>query len=64
MRETKRLVQVGVQQRSISHFIEAKQKYFDTGRIGRVHLVRTCWNGNTGYLAPVPPGMETRPPRP
>lgn len=62
VRETKRLVQVGVQQRSIDHFIEAKQRYFDTGRIGRVHLVRTYWNGNTGYLTPVPPGMEAKPP--
>lgn len=62
VRETGKLVQVGVQQRSIEHFIEAKQKYFDTGRIGRVHLVRTYWNANTGYLTPVPPGMETKPP--
>ncbi len=61
-RETKRLVQVGVQQRSIAHFIEAKQRFFDSGMIGPVHLVRTWWNANGGYLTPVPPGMEQKPP--
>lgn len=61
-RETGRLVQVGVQQRSISHFIEAKQRFFDSGMIGPVHMVRTVWNANAGYLTPVPPGMERKPP--
>ncbi len=56
-----RIVQVGVQQRSIAHFIEAKQKYVDSGRLGKVHMVRTVWNANSGYLTPVPPGMETKP---
>jgi predicted dehydrogenase len=62
MREYRRVIQVGVQQRSISHFIEAKQRFFDSGRIGRVHMVRTIWNANTGYLTVPPPGMETKPP--
>jgi predicted dehydrogenase len=61
-RETGRLVQVGVQQRSIGHFIEAKQRFFDSGLIGPVHLVRTWWNANGGYLTPVPAGMESKPP--
>ncbi|MBI5084347.1 MAG: Gfo/Idh/MocA family oxidoreductase [Acidobacteria bacterium] len=60
-RETGRVVQVGVQQRSISHFIEAKQRFFDSGVIGPVHLVRTWWNANGGYLTKVPAGMETKP---
>jgi len=60
-RETKRLVQVGVQQRSISHFLEAKQRFFDNGAIGPVHMVRTLWNANSGYLTPVPPGMQSKP---
>jgi predicted dehydrogenase len=62
VRETKRVVQVGTQQRSMAHFIEAKQRFFDSGLIGKVHMVRTIWNGNSGYLSPVPPGMETKPP--
>ena len=60
-REAKRVVQVGMQQRSIPHFIEAKKKFFDSGLIGQVNMVRTIWNGNGGYLFPVPPGMEKKP---
>lgn len=59
--EYKRVVQVGVQQRSMSNFIEAKEKFFDSGLIGKVHMVRTIWNANGGYLTPVPPGMEQKP---
>jgi predicted dehydrogenase len=61
VRETKRVLQVGVQQRSIQHFIEAKEKFFDSGLIGKVNMVRTIWNANGGYLTPVPPGMEQKP---
>jgi predicted dehydrogenase len=60
-KETGRVVEVGVQQRSISHFIEAKERFFDSGAIGPVHMVRTYWNANGGYLTPAPPGMETKP---
>src|SRR5690349_4342166 len=49
-RETHRVVQVGMQQRSMAHFIEAKQKFFDSGAIGTVTMVRTFWNANGGYL--------------
>ncbi|MCX6625731.1 MAG: Gfo/Idh/MocA family oxidoreductase [Acidobacteria bacterium] len=61
VRETGRIVQVGMQQRSMEHFIEAKQRFFDSGLIGPVHMVRTVWNGNSGYTFPVPAGMETKP---
>ncbi len=61
VRETKRVVQTGVQQRSTPHFEEAKQRYIDSGQLGRVHMVRTIWNNNSGYLTKVPPGMETKP---
>lgn len=61
VRATKRIVQVGVQQRSIAHFAEAKQRFFDSGMIGQVNMVRTVWNANSGYLTPVPPGMERKP---
>ncbi|MCZ2149157.1 MAG: Gfo/Idh/MocA family oxidoreductase [Bryobacterales bacterium] len=59
--ESRRIVQVGTQQRSLAHFAEAKQRFFDSGRIGQVTLVRTVWNANSGYLTPVPPGMDTKP---
>jgi len=61
VRDTHRVVQVGVQQRSHAHFIEARQKFFDSGAIGKVNMVRTYWNANTGYLEKPPAGMETRP---
>lgn len=60
-RETKRVVQTGVQQRSTPHFEEARQRFIDSGQLGRVHMVRTIWNNNSGYLTKVPAGMETKP---
>jgi len=62
VRETNRIVQVGVQQRSTPHFIEAKQRFFEGGVIGPVHMVRTIWNNNGGYLTRPPGGMEQKPP--
>lgn len=61
VRASQRVVQVGVQQRSISHFIEAKERFIDSGLLGPVHMVRTIWNANSGYLTPVPAGMENKP---
>ena len=61
VRKSKRIVQVGVQQRSMAHFIEARKRFFDSGLIGKVHMVRTIWNGNSGYLTQPPPGMEQKP---
>jgi predicted dehydrogenase len=61
VRKSKRVVQVGVQQRSMAHFIEARKRFFESGLIGKVHMVRTIWNGNSGYLTVPPPGMEQKP---
>ena len=61
VKASQRIVQVGVQQRSISHFIEAKERFIDSGLLGPVHMVRTIWNANGGYLTPVPAGMENKP---
>jgi predicted dehydrogenase len=61
VRKSKRIVQVGVQQRSMAHFIEARKRFFESGLIGKVHMVRTIWNGNSGYLTQPPPGMEQKP---
>ena len=46
-RETGRVIQVGMQQRSTPHFQEAKRRFFDSGVIGKVDIVRTVWNGNS-----------------
>jgi predicted dehydrogenase len=61
VRETKCVVQVGMQQRSTPHFIEAKRRFFDSKLMGRVNMVRTIWNANGGYLTPVPTGMDRKP---
>jgi predicted dehydrogenase len=61
MRETGRVIQVGVQQRTTEPFLEAKLRFVDSGRLGPVRMVRTVWNANRGYLTPVPAGMETKP---
>lgn len=61
VRESKRVFAVGTQQRSMPVFIEAKEKFIDSGMIGKVRLVRTVWNYNTGYLFTPPAGMETKP---
>jgi predicted dehydrogenase len=62
VRQHKRILQTGTQQRSYPHFIEAKERFIDSGRIGRVTMVRTIWNGNGAYRnQPPPPGMEKQP---
>jgi predicted dehydrogenase len=61
VREHKRILQTGVQQRSTEHFLEAKQRFMDSGQIGRVHMVRTIWNNNSGYRLAPPPGVESKP---
>jgi predicted dehydrogenase len=38
-RKYKRVVQVGTQRRSTPHIVEAKQRYIDTGRLGRIAQV-------------------------
>jgi len=37
-----KVVQVGTQRRSTPHLIEAKQRFIDSGRIGKVHHVEVC----------------------
>jgi len=45
-RETGRVVQVGLQQRSGPHYLEAKREYLDTKRLGKIVYVRTWWHAN------------------
>ncbi|MCX6623393.1 MAG: Gfo/Idh/MocA family oxidoreductase [Acidobacteria bacterium] len=61
VRETGRIVQVGVQQRNTPHFAEARERFVASGLLGRVHMVRTVWNNNAGYLYRPPAGMEQQP---
>src|SRR5574340_63991 len=62
VRQNKRILQTGTQQRSYPHFIEAKERFIDNGRIGKVTMVRSIWNGNGAYRNQAPPsGMEKKP---
>jgi predicted dehydrogenase len=72
-----RICQVGAQQRSGSHYIQARDEYLRTGKLGKINLVRTWWTDGTGGATPlranepanpaptgghaVPPNMKEKP---
>ena len=56
-----RICQVGMQQRSGKHYIQAKQEYIDTGKLGKITLVRTWWHGNFYHLRKAPPSLQQQP---
>jgi predicted dehydrogenase len=60
-RVNNRICQVGLQQRSGAHYIEAKRTYLDTGVLGKITLVRTWWHGNTYHLRKAPASLATQP---
>ena len=60
-RVNERICQVGMQQRSGQHYIQAKHEYFDTGKLGKITLARTWWHGNTYHLRRAPASLETKP---
>lgn len=60
-RINERICQVGMQQRSGKHYLQAKAEYFDTGKLGKVTLARTWWHGNTYHLRKAPPSLAQKP---
>jgi predicted dehydrogenase len=56
-----RVCQVGMQQRSGKHYLEAKREYMDTGKLGKVTLARTWWHGNSYHLRKAPDSLKTKP---
>ena len=56
-----RICQVGMQQRSGRHYLQAKQEYFDSRKLGKITLARTWWHGNTYHLRTAPPALKTKP---
>jgi predicted dehydrogenase len=60
-RVNNRVCQVGMQQRSGKHYIEAKQQYIDTGKLGKVTLARTWWHGNGYHLRKAPASLKDQP---
>ena len=49
-----RICQVGMQQRSGKHYLQAKREYIDTGKLGKITLARTWWHGNGYHLRKAP----------
>jgi len=60
-RVNNRICQVGMQQRSGEHYIQAKRDYIDTGKLGRITLARTWWHGNGYHLRRAPASLQTQP---
>ena len=57
-RVNNRICQVGMQQRSGKHYLEAKAMYMDTGKLGKVTLARTWWHGNSYHLRKAPDRLQ------
>jgi predicted dehydrogenase len=60
-RVNNRICQVGMQQRSGPHYLQAKAEYFDSGKLGKITLARTWWHGNSFHLRKAPPKLQTKP---
>jgi predicted dehydrogenase len=56
-----RVCQVGMQQRSGKHYLEAKREYIDKGRLGKITLARTWWHGNGYHLRRAPASLQNKP---
>jgi predicted dehydrogenase len=56
-----RVCQVGMQQRSAKHYLQAKAEYFDTGKLGKITLARTWWHGNSYHLRKAPESLRQKP---
>lgn len=61
VRQYKRILQVGTQQRGQPQYILAKEKFVDSGVMGKIGLARTWYNSNAGYIREAPKGMEKKP---
>lgn len=60
-RVNNRICQVGMQQRSGKHYLRAKQEYLDTGKLGKITMVRTWWHGNSFHLRRAPESLKAQP---
>jgi predicted dehydrogenase len=60
-RVNNRICQVGMQQRSGKHYIQAREEIVKAGKLGKVTLARTWWHGNGYHLRKAPERLQTRP---
>ena len=60
-REKKKVFQVGMQQRSGSTYLQARDEYFKANKLGKVTMVRTWWHGNSVHLLKAPETLRNKP---
>jgi predicted dehydrogenase len=60
VRKSGKVCQTGTQQRSGAHYRQAKEQYFDTGKLGKVILVRAAWSDFPWQRRKIDP--QARPP--
>jgi predicted dehydrogenase len=60
-RVNNRVCQVGMQQRSGKHYIQAKNEIIKAGKLGKITLARTWWHGNGYHLRKAPERLQSRP---
>lgn len=60
-RVNERVCQVGMQQRSGKHYIQAKAEFIDSGKLGKIPLVRTWWHGNMYHARKAPASLQQKP---
>jgi predicted dehydrogenase len=71
-RVNRRICQVGTQQRSATHYLQARDEFIKNGKLGKILLARTWWaDGGADRLVPgagggggghaTPPGMQNVP---
>lgn len=56
-----RVCQVGMQQRSGKHYIQAKEEIIKAGKLGKITMARTWWHGNGAHLMKVPEKYQQKP---
>jgi predicted dehydrogenase len=60
-RVNNRICQVGMQQRSGSHYLQAKEEFVKSGKLGKITLARTWWHGNSYHLRKAPASLQQQP---
>jgi predicted dehydrogenase len=56
-----RICQVGMQQRSGQHYIQARDEIVKKGKLGKITLARTWWHGNGAHLQKAPASLAQKP---
>jgi len=60
-RVDRRICQVGMQRRSTPHYYRARGEIVRQGKLGKVMMVRTWWNGQGDELRIAPPELRRQP---